>query len=447
MNITIVGAGNIGFQLAKRFNIVKGNITIIENRHERAQIARDNLDALIIEGTAVKQSVLKSANVDKADVFAALTNNDEVNIVSCQIAKKLGAQTTVARVKNTEYISKDFVLKAEDFGIDLLIQPEQETAEAIIRLIELASSTDAVEFEDGKVKFTGLRLDAAAPVLRIPFSELGQKYKDLPMRVVAIKRGQYTIIPRGDDMLMKGDQIFFICHKDHMNDALKHFGKKGTNVENIMVIGGGQIGTFISKELENRLNIKIIENNEAKANDLAEAAQDVLVIKGDGSDLDLLTMEGLTEMDEFIAVTGDDETNIITSIVARHLKVPRTITLISKNEYLPLAPSLGMDAVVSKQQITVNSIERFLKRRHVANIAEIPGVDAEIIEYIADHRSKIIKKPLRKINFPKNAIVGAVLKDDELVIPTGETKIEPDDKVIVFSLPQAVKSVEKLFYS
>lgn len=446
MNITIAGAGNIGFQLAKRFTFIdNSNITIIEKDPVRAQQARENLDALVIEDNAVKQKVQIEAGVKNTDVFAALTDLDEINLIACKIAKKLGAKTTVAKVKKTDYIKDDFILDKNDLGVDLIIQPEHETAEAIKRLISMSSTTNSIDFEDGKVRFTGLRLDSTVPILRTPFSELGKQYNNPPLRVVAIKRGQFTIIPGGNDMLMKGDQIFFICHNDYIDEALEYFGKKNSKIENVMVIGGGQIGRFIADDIENKINVKVIESDERKANKLAEFLKDTLVIHGDGSDLDLIVSEGLKDMDEFIAVTGDDETNIITSIVARHLQVPRTITLISKNEYLPLAPALGMDAVVSKQQITVNAIERYLKRRLVANIAEIPGLDAEIIEFIANDRSKIIRNPLKKISFPKNAIVGAVLKNDDLVIPTGDTHIAAGDKVIIFSLPRAVKAVEKLF--
>lgn len=446
MNIVIAGAGNIGFQLAKRFNFIdSSNITIIERDEYIARIARETLDALVIEGNAVKQKNLIEAGVENCDVFAALTDVDEINIVACKIAKKMGAATTVAKVKKTSYISRDFVLDSSDMGVDLLIQPEQETAKAIERLIRMSSTTDAIEFENGKVRFSGIRLDSSTPILKIPFSELGKKYNNPPLRVVAIKRGQMTIVPKGNDMLLKGDQIFFICHDDFIDDALEYFGKKNTKVENLMIIGGGQIGRFIANDMEKNISIKVIENDEQKANRLAEILRESLVILGDGSDLDLIVTEGLKDMDEFIAVTGDDETNIITSIVARHLKVPRTITLITKNEYLPLAPTLGLDAVVSKQQITVNAIERFLKRKHVANIAEIPGVDAEIIEFIANYKSKITKHPLKKISFPNQSIVGAVLKNNDLVIPTGDTQIDHGDKVIILTLPKYVKSVEKLF--
>ncbi len=446
MNIAIVGAGNIGYQLAKRFATVKGDVVVIEIDPTRAEYARDYLDAMVIEGNCTSYEVLQTARLDKMDVFVALTSNDEANILSCKMAKKMGVGTTIARIKNIEYISPDFILDSQDMGVDLLVQPEQETARAILRLISLSSSTDSIEFENGKIHFTGLRLDAKTDLLRKPLAELGVAYGHLPMRIVAIKRGMRTVIPRGSDFLMKGDQIFFICHPDYFDEALRLFGKEDVKIEDIMIIGGGQIAYFIAKELQKKLNIKIFENNEAKASAIANKLDDTLVIQGDGSDLDMLVLEGLTDMDEFIAVTSDDETNIITSIIAKHLKVPRTITLINKNEYLPLSGTLGLDAVVSKHQITVNTIESFIKRQLISNIADLPGIDAEIVVYIAREQSRVSGKLLKNINFPKNTIVGAIInQDEELVIPQGDTRINVGDKVLVFASSEQVLSVEKLF--
>lgn len=446
MNFTIVGAGNIGVQLTKRLAIEKHDITIIENNPVNANYVREHLDALIVEGDATFQSVQKAAGVQNNDVFAAMTSNDLVNLISCRIAKNLGAVTTICRVRNPEYKSEDYVVQKEDFGVDYMIHPERETADAIIRLVYQSGSTDVIEFEKGIVQLSGIRLDKDAPVLNIPLMELGASFDNPNIRIVAIKRGQFTVIPRGQDYLKKGDQIFVIYDENLKEKIKEYFGKKDVNLKNILIIGGGQIGRFIAEEFQHELNVKIIELREGKAHNLAETLRKALVIHGDGSDLDLLTFENLTDMDEFIAVTGDDETNIITSIVARHLEVPRTITLIAKNEYLPLTPALGMDAVVSKQQITVNAILNYIKRTKIAYMAEIPGVDAEITEYIVPAKAKITRKPLKDLYFPEGAIVGAVIRNDkDLIIPTGNTHITENDKVIVFSLPRAVSNVEKFF--
>jgi trk system potassium uptake protein TrkA len=446
MEIAIVGIGKIGSMLTKRLSLEKHNITLIDRDLEKIEYARENLDAHVIEGNALSYKILEEANVPNCEIFAALTSIDEINLLSCQLAKKLGAKHTIARVRNPDFFSEKYGLTPNELGINAVVHPEKETAEAIIRLVRQSGSTDIVQFEDGKIQFTGIRLDKNAKVLHTPLKELREKYGNPPMRVVAIKRGARTIIPGGDDLFLKGDQIFFICKNEYIDSALDYFGKANAKIENILIIGGGMIGETVASALEKEINVKVIEYNERKAYALADKLNDSLVIKGDGSDLDLLHFEGLTEMDEFIAVTGDDETNIITSIVARHLEVPRTITLIKKDNYLPLTPALGMDAIVSKQQITVSAIQRYIKRRNVENMAELPGVDAEIIEFNVKEKCRITRKPLMDLNFPKNAMVGAVLKNgEELTVPKGDTHIMPGDKVIIFALPNAVKAVEKMF--
>jgi trk system potassium uptake protein TrkA len=446
MEILILGAGDIGYQLAKRLSLDKHNIVMIERDAKRAAYARDHLDAFVIQGDASNYQTLREARIDKADIFAAITNNDEVNLIACRIAKKVGGAVTIARVRNPEYTRKDYILTREELGADMVIQPEKEAANAIVRLIHQSSATDLVEIEEGKIQVIGIRLDADCPLLEVALKDIGKKYGNPPMRIIALKRRQKTIIPKGDNRLMLGDQLFITCDPEFLEQALGYFGKSDTKVEDIMIIGGGMVGKFIAQQLEKDLNIKIIESNEEKALKLADELQNTLVIHGDGSDIDLLNFEGISQMDELISVTGDDETNIITNLVSHHLRVPRTIALLRKIEYLSLTPAIGIESVVSKQLLTVNAIEKFIRSRQIAFFAEIPGVDAEIIEFIPKDNSKIVKKPLKNVKFPANAIIGAVLKDENnMIIPTGDHRIDPGDKVVVFSLPQAIRDVEKMF--
>lgn len=445
MNVLILGAGEIGFHLSKRLSQEKHNITIIDQNHQNFIRATEQLDAFVVEGHAGSLRILKEANIEKADILAAMTNSDEVNLFACQIAKKLGVPTTIARVRNPELTDPKFVLSKKDMGVDLIIHPEKETAETVVRLIRRSSATDVVEFENGKIQLIGIRLEETSPILRIPLKDLGVQLGNPPVRVVAINRKERTLIPGGEDVLVPGDQIFIISDPDYLTEYLELTGKSDTRIENIMILGGGQIGQFIAKILGKEINIKIIESNAEKSQEIADILQHSLIIHGDGTDVDLLAAEGIMDMDTFIAVTGDDENNIIATLVARHLKVPRTIALVNKVEYLPITPTIGMDAVVSKQVLTVNAVLRFIRYQKVASIATLPGVDAEIIEYVAQENSKITRKSLKEINFPKNGIVGAVLQKDKLIIPTGDTHIQGGDKVVVFTLPQALNEITKLF--
>lgn len=444
MDILILGAGDIGFQLAKRLSLEQHNITIIELDPKKARHANEQLDAKVIEGSATSYTLLKDIVIN-VDVVAAMTSNDEVNLIGCQLAKKAGSAFTLARVRNPEYTLSDFPLKPEDLGVDAMIHPEKETADAIVRLIRQSSATQIIEFEKGKVQLVGVRLESNSELLNRPLAELTQEYGDPPMRIVAINRMQETIIPTGDDELIPGDQVFAVCHPDYLSEFIKQTGKQDTRIENIMILGGGLIGQFVAKSLGKEMNVKIIESNLAKSEEIADVLQHTLIIHGDGTDYDLLAQEGVVDMDAFIAVTGDDETNIISTLLVTHMKIPRTIALVNKVVYLPITTTIGLDAVVSKQLLTVNAVLGFIQRQEVAAIASLPGVEGQAIEYIAAEGDKITKNPLRKIKFPRHSIVAAVFHNEELIIPKGDTQISPGDRVLVFSLPQAQRNVEKLF--
>ncbi len=445
MRILIIGAGEIGFQLSKRLSQEKHDIIMIEADPHKVKRATEQLDAMVIEGHAASLQALKKADLANVDVMAAMTNNDEANLLACKLCKKAGVGATIARVRNPEFMTADFGPTAEELGVDLMIHPEKETADAIVRLIRQSSATDLIEFEDGKVQLLGVRLESNSKLLHTPLFELGELHGDPPMRIVAIVRNQETIIPGGEDRLMPGDQIFVISDPDYIPDFITLTGKKDTRIENIMILGGGLVGQFIALSLGKEINVKIVESSAEKSEEIAGVLPHTLVIHGDGTDYDLLAAEGIVDMDAFIAVTGDDETNIISTLLVRHMKIPRTIALVNKIEYLPITTTIGLDAVVSKQLLTVNAIQRFIQHQQVAAIASLPGIEAQCIEYIAKKGSKIAKRPLRDIHFPNNAIVGAVLHDDQMIVPRGDTSITPGDKVVVFALPQALDEVEKLF--
>ncbi len=445
MNILIIGAGEVGFQLTRRLSAEKHNITILEKDPAKAHRAEEQLDALVLTGSGSSYEDLKRAKIEETDIFVAMSNVDEVNLLACRYAQKLNIPHKIARVRNPEYIESDFIFSQQEMGIDLLIHPEKETADAIIRLIRQSSATDIVEFAEGKIQLLGIRLEANSPIIHKTLQEIWSEYNNLAARIVAINRKERTIIPSGNDVLVSGDQVFVICDKDLIPTIVKITGKENVTIQNIMILGGGLIGRYVARELEDHMNIKIIESRSEKSEEIADILRKTLVIHGDGTDMDLLALEGIIDMDSFIAVTGDDETNIISTLMARHLRVPRTIALVNKTEYLPITPTIGMDAVVSKKLLTVNAILRFIQKSTLERIVTIPGVEAEIIEIIPQANSKITKKPLKDIHFPKFTIVGAVQRNEEIIIPMGDTQIQPGDRVVIFTLPVSLGEVEKLF--
>ncbi len=368
-----------------------------------------------------------------------------MNLLAALLAKKYGVSKTIARVKNYEFLQEDCPLNAQKMDIDMIIHPESETAMGAVRLLKQTAASHLIEFADGEIVLLGIHLDRDLNILRKPLIELGKEFSDVEFRTVAIQRGDTTKIPGGADMFLPNDRVFIVIPKDKVDQAVKMFGKEHQSMENIMILGGGQTGYLIAHELEKEFNVKIIESDTDASMDLAEKLPNSLVIKGDGLDLNLLALEGIIDMDAFIAVTGEDETNIVASLMAKHLRVPKIISLINKTEYTPIIPTIGIDAYLSKQMITVNSILKYIRQGQIVSVASIPGTPVEAIELIPKQGSKITRKKLSDVKIPKNALLGAVQRDDRVFIPMGDTQIMPGDKVVLFTLPSAIHDVEKIF--
>ncbi|MBV7333565.1 Trk system potassium transporter TrkA [Chloroflexi bacterium TSY] len=443
MRILIIGAGDIGFHLSKRLSGEHHDITVLESDPQKEQRAQEQLDAFVIRGSGSSFRDLERAGIKEMEIVTAVTNNDEVNLLACRLAKKAGVSLTLARVRNPEFTEPDFILSPTELGTDHIIHPEYVTAKAAMQLIHQTCATYAVEFEEGKIRVLGVRLDRYSSLLNTPLIDLNI-YQDEHLRIVAIERNHQTLIPDGNTILAAGDQIFAVCDEAHVADFLALAGKRESTVRSVMILGGGLVGRFIAGHLPTHVNVKIIESDEDKAEQIACDLPHVLVIQGDGTDVDLLQNEGLSDMDAFVAVTGDDENNMISTLMAHHQKVPRCVALVNKVDYFSIMPKIGLDSVVSKQLLTVNAVQHLIQSE-IADIASPPGMDAQLVEFIVGERSRITRRPLRKIDFPKGAIVGAVMRGDKVIIPHGDTQIFPGDKAVVFTLPEAMTRVERLF--
>ncbi len=445
MYIVIVGAGNVGYNLAKLLSYEKHDVAIIEQNPQVFSRAQEGLDAQAFLGSGCSYRLLQKAHIEQADLLVAVSNNDEANILSCMAAKSFKVKTTIARVQNREYLHEQSPINGKKLGIDLLIHPESEAANGAIRLLEQSAASHIIEFADGKIVLIGIQLDRDLNILRTPLKELDPQFSDLEFRTVAIQRKERTLIPDGNDMFMPNDRIFIAVTRNKIEEAIKLFGKENRAIQNVMIMGGGQTGFLIAKILEKRFNVKIIESREDIAEQLAEKLTKALVIRGDGLDMNLLALEGIIDMDAFIAVTGDDETNLVASLMAKHLEVPKIVSLINKTEYTPIIPTIGIDAYISKQMLTVNSILRYIRRGQIASVASIPGTPVEAIEFITSENSKVTNKKLSQLKFPKNAIVGGVSRNGAAFIPVGSTQIQAMDKVVLFALPSAIHALEKMF--
>lgn len=445
MKIIIAGAGEVGYHLAKQLSLEAHDITVIDIDSSHLERVDANTDVMTLPGSSTQINILKQAGTENADLVVAVTSHEAVNINTALLAKKLGAKKTIARVSNAEYTFPENLKIFDSLGIDHLIYPEELAALEVVKLIERSAATDIIEFENGKLFIIGLRLESNSPILMKSLKEISLQYSQIQFRIIAIQRGIKTIIPTGDDIYKADDQIFVITNSDGIEKVIEATGKKSGEMQNIMILGGGKIGRRTAKLLEKRMNIKLIESNKDKTTNLADYLEDTLVIQGDGRDIDLLAQEGIIDMDGFVALTNDAETNIITCLMAKHLKVTKTIAQVDNVDYIPLTNTIGLDSMINKKLIAASSIIKFIRHEKIISVANLHGIDAEVLEYEAGTNSQITKAPVYKLKFPQNSILGGYIRDGKGYITVGSTQIQEGDKVIVVTMPGEIQNIEKLF--
>ncbi len=447
MKIVIAGMGDVGYHLAKELSIESHDIIAIDNNAQRLTQVDSVADILTINGSATSLTNLNQAKVDKSDLFVAVTSSEEINISSAIMAKKMGAKKTIARIANEEYLAQDAAVNFEELGINFMIYPEELAAQETVNLIKRTAATDLLEFEGGKLSVMGVRIDKNAPIIHKTIIEVAQEYPQVDFRLVAIYRNFRTIIPKGKDKFLPNDQVFVITTPEGSEMILKLVGKENMKFDNIMILGGSKIGRRVAALLQNDMKLKLIESNEEKTFNLADDLPDTLVIHGDGRDIDLLAQEGIIDVDAFVAVTEDAETNIITCLMAKHLGVTKAIALVDKTDYVPLTQTIGLDSLINMKLTAATNILQYIRRGEVLAQTSIKGIEAQLFEYVAKPNSPIIKKPVKDLGFPKEAIIGGIIRGNDSFIAVGDSQIQPDDKVVIFSLPDGVKKIEKLFKS
>ena len=451
MKIVIAGAGAVGSHLAKMLSNESNEITVIDMNSERLDVLRASADVITIEGNPSSIEVLNQAGVSTADLFIAVnpSQSQDVNIVSAMLAKKLGSKKATARINNEEYLSYENKYLFTEMGIDLMFYPEKIAAGEIMDLLKRTASSDSLEFARGKLHMAVFKLEDESPLIgmnMIEFSKLAEQ-EGFKFRVVAISRKNETIIPKSDTRFKYHDLVFIISKREGMDMLLHYVGKSNIEVNSVMILGGSPIGEMLAKQLSKQADsIKLIEKDKEKCLDLSEKLPDnVIVVNGDGRNSDMLTEESIREYDAFVAVTDSSETNILACVAAKGYGVPRTIAEVENLEYIKLAESMGVDAVINKKLITASRIFKFTLSSKVRFIKYMSGTNAEVLEYIVAPESKITKCALKEMDFPKNAIIGGVIRGNESYIAVGDTKIEAYDRVAVFALPEAVKEVDKFF--
>ncbi|MGB0390041.1 MAG: Trk system potassium transporter TrkA [Salibacteraceae bacterium] len=445
MKIIIAGAGEVGVHLARLLADQSQDIVLIDRNKNRLKHAEAHTDVLIYRGDATSVKVLEDAGVPKCDLLIAATDSETTNLTVAILGKRLGADKTIARIANTELIHNYDKLGLDTLGVDSLISPEKLAAEEIEFLVKQNAFTDAFQFEKGKLNLIGIHLGEEAPIVNKTIREAGDLNPDLNFMSVALHRQGKTIIPRGDTTILKGDDCYFIAQPGGIDRVLNLTGNKSIGVKNVMVLGGSKIGIKTCQNLCKDYNVKLIEQDKEKAFEIADQLSNVLVINGDCRDAELLEEENIDQMGVFIAVTGNSETNIMSCLVAKAHGVPKTIALVENMEYIHLSKSIGIDVFVNKKLIAASSIFQHVRQGNVVSSTILRGINAEIYDFEVKSGSKITKKCIRELGFPKTAVIGGAVRNEKSLITMGDFQAEAGDKLIVFCLPGSVQKVEAFF--
>ncbi len=447
MRIIVAGAGEIGSHLAKMLSMEYHEITVISPDEESLERISGESDIITVEGISSSIETLQKARIANADLFIAVNPDSEqdINIVSSILAKKLGAKKVTARINNEEYQKNENRILFTDLGIDSLFYPEKIAATEIVNLLKQNTASEFMNYSHGKLQLIVYKLEECSPMVDRTVAELRERTQNL-FRSVAISRDNKTIIPKSATRFKVGDVVYLVSKKEGMEQALSLSGKSKVSVRNLMILGGGRIGEMVARAMEKQVeNIKLIDINPDKCAHLSEVLDKTLVINGDGRNSDLLLEEGLKDMEAFIAVTSSSETNILSCVVAKRMGISKVIAEVENFEYIKLAEEMGVDSVINKKLITAGKIFRFTLSNKVRSIKVLNGTDAVVLEFIVNTNSKITTGKLKDLHFPEEAIIGGFVRGNESFIADSESTIRPYDQVVVFANPEAVDKVDKFF--
>ncbi len=456
-NILILGLGGVGAYLAKRLVHEGYAVTAIEPDSRLIRHIDGSLDARLVQGSAMSTDCWREADAENCDVLIAVTDNDAVNMLTAMIADRFGIPIKIARVRSLDFGGRETLLTAEDLKIDLIIHPEELAAQEIVRLVKRTAGNEIIDIADGQTQVMATRVHEDSPLAHQNLKTLSQTHDSFAFRVVAIARGITTILPGGDQEILPQDQVLIMAAKDDLPQLMSLIGVKQQRRHRVMILGGGLVGCRVAELMGKDVQVKIVEKSESRAAELCHHLNNAEVLHGDGSDAEALDLAGLQDMDTFITATGENETNIMSCMLAKHLmdttngadrsKEHKTISMVNKEEYLVLAATSGTDIALNKKVLAANEILKFIRRGELLSVAHLHGFDAEVVEILAAEGSPITRIPLAKIDpsFYGKILVGGVHRDDRWQIAVGNTRILPNERVIVFCKSMHLKDVHKLF--
>jgi trk system potassium uptake protein TrkA len=456
-NILILGLGGIGYYLAKRLIHEGYAITTIESDGKLIRDADGILDARLMHGNAMSIECWREAGAAKMDYLIAVTDNDAVNMMACLIADRFGIPRKIARVRSLEWGGEDSLLNADDLKIDLIIHPEELAAQEIFRLIKLRAGNEIIDVAEGQIQVMATRIHEKSPLAYRKLKDISKEYREFPFRVVAVARGITTLIPGGEQELLPQDQAFFMASSLNLPRLMGMTGVEQQKRHRVMVLGGGLVGRRLAELLDKSVEVRLIEKDERAAQELSFELADTEVLQGDGSDSNVLLSAGLLDMDTFITATGENETNIMSCVLAKHLmnspngksrgRQGKCIALVNKEDYLVLAATMGSDIALNKKILAGNEILKFIRRGELISVAHLHGFDAEVVEIAAAPKSPITRKPLSKLDpvYYGKIMIGSIYRDGVWQVAVGDTHIQDNERVIAVCLSPHLKDVQTLF--
>ena len=450
MKVIICGAGQVGWQIARHLAGEKNDVTVVDNNPDLVRRATETLDVQGIAGFASYPDILARAGAEDADMIIAATHSDEVNMVTCQIAHSIfSVPRKIARLRAQSYLTAIYsdLFRRDHLPIDVVISPEREVADAALRRLAAPAAFDTQSFMDGKAEMVGLQLKEDCPVLNTPLRQLTDLFSTLNAIVVGVRRDGKLFAPEAGDQLFAGDQVYLFCATSDLSRALEIFGKTARKQERVVLVGGGNVGLAVAQALEKRterVRARVIERSREVAEQAADQLERTIVLNGDGLNAELLSEAGIERADAILALTDDDKTNILASVRGKAAGCKMAICLVNDPSLIPVLTTLDIDAFINPRATTVSSILRHIRHGRVRGVYSIGDAEAEVIEAQVLSTSPIAGQIIRNIQFPEGVLVGAVMKGDKIVKPTGQTRIDEGDVIALFAMASDVPEVERL---
>lgn len=447
MKIVLIGAGEVGFHIAKALSEDGHDITAVDINPEKCRRITENLDAIDVEGNGASPKTLHKARVEEADYVLCLTRVDEVNLIAAQQAHELGAKHIIARLRNQQYSDRDSIIKPEKFGVDLVIHPEQEACLEISRLVRHPYATQVMDFEGGRLQMLGFRLGTeCSHIIDKTVRDICESTEDYKFGIIAVLRNTKTIVPWSDFQFQDRDIVYFVLRTEHVQHLIAMLGKSTEYSRRVMIVGGSKIGRSLAKNLQDEMNVRLVEGNREKAEHIANHMDNIMVINADGTDMEFLQSENVQDIDSFITVTENEQTNILSGLLAHHFGVMQSIIHVSNTEFLPIIQELGIGPIISKNMTTVNTVLRKIRSDlSETSVFTFEEIDVDVLELQPEPGSRVTQMELSELSFPKESIVGVINHHGHLIIARGSSQLTAEDTALVFAKNDAFNAVRKLF--